>query len=74
MIFKERQTAGLKYSVTDIFEEQKVEINFLSSGKIYEFTFTIEGVNWDDENLHGMIFVQTPEGPTKEILQAYYVE
>jgi len=74
MVFKERQTAGLKYSVTDIFEEQKVEINFLSSGAIYEFTFTLEGVNWDGENLHGVIFVQAPESTTKEILQAYYVE
>ncbi|MEA2021636.1 MAG: hypothetical protein U9N08_04095 [Candidatus Caldatribacteriota bacterium] len=74
MIFKERQTAGLKYSVTDIFEEQKDEINFLSSGAIYEFTFTIEGINWDGENLHGVIFVQAPESTTKEILQAYYLE
>ena len=74
MIFKEQSTANLKYSVTDIFNEQKVEISFLAHEEILEFSFTLEGVNWDSENLHGVIFVQAPNSLTKEILQAAYVE
>ncbi|MBU4348720.1 carboxypeptidase-like regulatory domain-containing protein [bacterium] len=74
MVFKERQTVNLKYSVFDIFEEQKVEITSLAPEEILNFSFTLEGVNWDSENLHGAIFVQAPDSPTKEILQAAYVE
>jgi len=74
MIFIEREEENLKYSVTDIFEEQKDEIDTLALGEIYEFSFTLESVNWTNEGLHGVIFVQAPNSPTKEILQAFYVE
>jgi hypothetical protein len=33
-----------------------------------------KGINWEGDNVHGVIFVQAPERSTKEILQAAYVE
>jgi len=74
MIFKERQTENLKYSVFDIFEEQKVETTSFAPGNIVGFSFTLEGFNWEIDNVHGVIFVQAPDSQTKEILQAAYVE
>jgi len=72
MIFKERQTVNLKYSVFDIFE--KVPVSSLAPGNIVDFSFTLEGFNWETDNVHGVIFVQAPDSPTKEILQAAYIE
>jgi len=74
MVFKERQTVNLKYSVTDIFEEQKVEISSLIPKEILDFSFTLEGFNWETDNVHGVVFVQALGSSTKEILQAVYVE
>jgi len=74
MIFKEQPTANLKYSVTDIFDEQKIEISSLAPEEILDFSFILEGINWEGDNIHGVIFVQAPESSTKEILQAAYVE
>ncbi len=74
MVFKEQPIANLKYSVFDIFEEQKVEIGSLDPEEILDFSFTLEGFNWETDNTHGVIFVQVPESPTKEILQAAYLE
>ena len=74
MVFKEQPIANLKYSVFNIFEEQKVEIGSLDPEEILDFSFTLEGFNWETDNTHGVIFVQVPESPTKEILQAAYLE
>ena len=74
MVFKEQPTANLKYSVFDIFEEQKVEITSLAPENTVDFSFTLEGFNWETDNVHGVVFVQAPNSPTKEILQAAYVE
>lgn len=74
MVFKEQQAANLKYSVFDIFEEQKVEISSLAPEEILEFSFNLEGFNWVSENVHGAIFVQAPYSSTKEILQSFYIE
>jgi thiol-disulfide isomerase/thioredoxin len=74
MIFKEQPTANLKYSVFDIFDEQKVEITSLAPENIVDFSFTLEGFNWETDNVHGIVFVQAPDSSTKEILQATYVE
>ncbi|GAG63664.1 unnamed protein product, partial [marine sediment metagenome] len=57
MVFKERQTVNLKYSVFDIFEEQKVPVDFLAPGNIVEFSFTLEDFDWETDNVHGVIFV-----------------
>jgi len=74
MIFKEQPTANLKYSVTDIFDEQKIEVSSLASERILDFSFILEGIDWEGDNMHGVIFVQSPNSSTKEILQAAYVE
>ena len=74
MVFKERQTVNLKYLVFDIFEEQKVPVDSLAPGNIVEFSFTLENFDWETDNIHGVIFVQAPDSPTKEILQAAYIE
>jgi len=74
MVFKEQPTANLKYSVFDIFEEQKVPVDSLAPGNIVEFSFTLEGFNWVIDNVQGVIFVQAPDSPNKEILQAAYLE
>jgi thiol-disulfide isomerase/thioredoxin len=74
MIFIERNEEGLKYSVTDIFDAQKVEITSLAPQESLDFSFTLEGINWEGDNVHGVIFVQAPESSTKEILQAAYIE
>ena len=74
MVFKEQKAAKLKYSVFDIFEEQKVEISSIAPEESLEFSFSLEGFNWVSENVHGVIFVQAPYSSTKEILQSFYVE
>ena len=74
MVFKEQPTVNLKYLVFDIFDEQKVEISSLAPEESIDFSFTLEGVNWETDNVHGVIFVQAPDSPTKEILQATYVK
>jgi len=74
MIFIERKEEELQYSVTDIFDEQKVEITSLTPEESLDFSFTLEGINWEGDNVHGVTFVQAPESSTKEILQAAYVE
>jgi len=73
MVFEDRGEKGLRSLVLDIFEGQTV--SSISPDEIISFSFTSEELNWLDESkVHGVIFVQAPESPTKEILQAAYVE
>jgi len=74
MAFKDRQESGFRYSVVDIFEEQKVTVAILNPKEVQKFEMVIPGINWDGLNLHGVIFVQAEQGATKEILQAAYVD
>ncbi|HZK40461.1 MAG TPA: hypothetical protein VFC91_02710 [Atribacterota bacterium] len=74
MAFKDRQESGFRYSVVDIFEEQKVTVAILNPKEVQKFEMVIPGINWDGLNLHGVIFVQVEQGATKEILQAAYVD
>jgi len=74
MTFKDRGQTGLKYSVTNIFVEQKVEVSTLDSGSSYNFSFTLADIYWDANNIHGVIFVQDIDSSKKEILQAIYVD
>jgi len=73
MIYKDLGDTGLNYAVTDILEEQKETIATLELGESYNFSFTIEDINWDGNNFHGVIFVQDTDSSTKEILQALYI-
>lgn len=74
MAFKDRNESGFRYSVVDIFEEQKVTVAILNPKEVQKFEMVIPGINWDGFNLHGVIFVQVEQGATKEILQAAYVD
>ena len=76
MTFKDQPGTGLKYSVTDIFANNPTEITVssLAPNEKANFSFTLENINWDGNNYHGVIFVQAPNSTKKEILQALYVE
>lgn len=74
MVFKDRGQTGLKYSVTDILEEQKETVATLEPGSTHNFSFTLENTNWVVNGLHGVIFVQDTDSSKKEILQAFYVD
>ena len=77
MTFKDRGETGLKYSVTDILEEQKETVATLEPGSTHNFSFTLtdpDFINWDINNIHGVIFVQDTDSSKKEILQAFYVD
>jgi len=73
MTYRDRGETGLKYSVTDIFAEQQEEVSTLAPGGIHNFSFTLEGFDWDANNIHGVIFVQDTDSSKKEILQALYI-
>ena len=77
MTFKDRGQTGLKYSVTDILEEQKETVTTLEPGSTHNFSFSLtdpDFINWDINNIHGVIFVQDTDSSKKEILQAFYVD
>lgn len=74
MIFKDKGQVGLKYCVTDILEEQKETIATLEPGDSYNFSITLEDINWGGNNFYGVIFVQDIDSSKKEILQALYIE
>ena len=74
MNFKDLGQTGLKYIVEDIFTEQEVEVSTLAPGDSFNFSFTLEDINWDGNKIHGVIFVQDTDSSTKEILQAFYVD
>ena len=75
MTFKDRGETGLKYSVTDILEEQKETVATLEPESTHNFSFTLPAdISWDINNIHGVIFVQDTNSSKKEILQAFYVD
>ena len=72
MIFEDRGSNGLRYLVLDIFDGK--EVSSISPGGTVEFSFSSENLNWQNSSkVHAVIFVQVPNSPTKEILQALYV-
>jgi thiol-disulfide isomerase/thioredoxin len=74
MIFRDLGSTGLNYAVTDILEEQKGTVATLEPEGTYDFSFTLEDINWDANMFHGVVFVQAVQSSTKEILQAKYIE
>lgn len=74
MTFRNRGQVGLKYCVMDIFAEQQKTINNLASGDSHTFSFTLEGFDWDGNNINGVIFVQNTDSSKKEILQAFFID
>jgi len=74
MTYKDRGQTGLKYSVTDIFAEQEVEVSTLAPGDSYNFSFTLENINWVANKIHGVVFVQDTNSSKKEIIQVSYID
>ena len=73
MIFEDREEDELHYLVLDVLKEQ--EVKSFKPGEIIKFTFSSKEINWLTENkVHGVIFVQSPDSPTKEILQAFFIQ
>ena len=73
MAFEDRGENGLRSLVLDIFDGQTV--SSIAPDEIISFDITSEELSWlNESNVHGVIFVQAPDSPTKEILQAAYIE
>jgi thiol-disulfide isomerase/thioredoxin len=74
MAFKDRGKTGFHYSIVDIFEEEKVTIKSLSPGQERDFIINVEGLDWEVENLDGVIFVQSVDHEKKVIRQSTFVD
>lgn len=61
MLFINRGRTGFRYSVTDIFDDEKVFINRLAPGEEKDFTINIPGLNWTAKD-NGVVFVQEISG------------
>jgi len=72
MTFKDYDESGQRYLVKDIFKGVEEIGENLEAYAEKNFTFTLEGIQWEINNLQGVIFVQSSS--TKEVFQAKYVE
>jgi len=72
MTFKDYYESGQRYLVKNIFKGVEEVGESLEAGAEQDFTFTLEDVQWETNDLHGVVFVQSSS--TKEIFQASYVE
>ena len=72
MTFRDYFESGQRYLVKDIFKGVEEVGESLEAGAEQSFTFTLENVQWEINQLHGVIFVQSSS--TKEVFQASYVE
>jgi len=72
MTFRDYFESGQRYLVKDIFKGVEEVGESLEAGAEQSFTFTLEDIQWEIHQLHGVIFVQSSS--TKEVFQASYVE
>ena len=72
MTYKDYNESGERYLVKDIFKGVEEVGESLESGAEQDFTFTLEDIQWETNQLHGVIFVQSSS--TKEVFQASYVD
>jgi thiol-disulfide isomerase/thioredoxin len=72
MTFRDYGESGQRYLVKDIFKGVEEVGENLEAGAEQSFAFTLEDVQWETNQLHGVIFVQSSS--TKEVFQALYVE
>ena len=72
MTFKDYGELGQRYLVLDIFKGVEEVGESLEAGAEQDFTFTLEGIQWETSQLHGVIFVQSSS--TKEVFQASYID
>ena len=74
MTFRNRGKTGFRYSVTDIFEDEKEHIATLAAGEEASFTITVDGLDWNAQNIDGVIFVQSVNHPQKVIRQSLFID
>ena len=74
MSLRDHGETGFHYSILDIFNEDKITISSLAPDASIDFSFTVSGIDWEANHIHGVIFVQDPESEDKEILQALFIE
>ena len=72
MTFRDYFESGQRYLLQDIFKGVEEVGESLEAGAEQSFTFTLEDVQWESSDLHGVVFVQSSS--TKEVFQALYVE
>jgi thiol-disulfide isomerase/thioredoxin len=72
MTFRDYFESGQRYLVKDIFKGVEEVGESLEAGAEQSFTFTLEDIQWEINQLHGVIFVQSSS--TKEVFQALYVD
>ena len=72
MTFKDYFKSGQRYLVKDIFKGVEEVGESLEAGAEKNFSFTLENVQWESSDLHGVVFVQSSS--TKEVFQASYVD
>jgi len=72
MTFRDHFASGERYLVKDIFKGVEEVGENLEAGAEQSFTFTLEDVQWEVHDLHGVVFVQSSS--TKEVFQALYIE
>ena len=72
MTFRDYGESGQRYLVKDIFRGVEEVGESLEAGAEQSFTFILEDVQWEKNDLHGVVFVQSSS--TKEVFQASYVE
>ena len=72
MVFIDRGRTGFHYSVTDIFDDEKVFISKLSPGEEKDFTINIPGLNWTAKD-DGVVFVQGAAGK-KVVHQSLFLD
>jgi thiol-disulfide isomerase/thioredoxin len=74
MAFTDRGKTGFHYSVVDIFEDEKEIISLLAPDQEKEFTITVDELDWEGENLDGVIFVQSVDHEKKIIRQSVFLD
>jgi len=72
MTFRDYYESGQRYLVKDIFKGVEEVGENLEAGAEQSFTFILEDIHWETNQLHGVVFVQSSS--TKEVFQASYVE
>ena len=72
MTFRDYFASGQRYMVKDIFKGVEEVGESLEAGAEQIFTFTLENIQWEINDLQGVIFVQSSS--TKEVFQASYVD
>jgi len=72
MVFRNRGMTGFRYSVTDIFDDEKISISTISPDEEKDFAIEIPGLNWTAKD-DGVIFVQETSGK-KIVYQSLFID